>query len=165
MALLAQTPYVAIFDDDTIPGKRWFENCLNTMKTHEGILGTLGIILKSNKYQGCGRAGWNGAKGTKPIEVDLVGHAWFMKRKWLQYLWYEEPISWENGEDIQLSYLAQKYGGVKTFVPPHPLEKRELWGSTQGMKLGADKQANYLKHRTKHIQERNRCVTQAIKRG
>lgn len=57
MALLAQTTYVAIFDDDTIPGKRWFENCLATMKTHEGILGTLGIILKSNKYRGCSRAG------------------------------------------------------------------------------------------------------------
>ena len=42
-ALNAKTEWICIFDDDTIPGNRWFENCLNTMKTHEGLLGTVGI--------------------------------------------------------------------------------------------------------------------------
>ena len=46
-ALLADTEYVAIFDDDTIPGERWFENCLDTMRVKEGILGSAGIILKN----------------------------------------------------------------------------------------------------------------------
>jgi GT2 family glycosyltransferase len=27
-ALLADTEYIAIFDDDTIPGQKWFANCL-----------------------------------------------------------------------------------------------------------------------------------------
>ena len=44
-ALLTDTEYIAIFDDDTIPGTKWFENCLNTMKTHEGILGSAGFLL------------------------------------------------------------------------------------------------------------------------
>ena len=28
VGLLANTKYVCVFDDDTIPGKKWFENCL-----------------------------------------------------------------------------------------------------------------------------------------
>ena len=31
LALLAQTKFVAIFDDDSIPGENWFANCLETM--------------------------------------------------------------------------------------------------------------------------------------
>lgn len=52
LALLAKTEYVAIFDDDTIPGPKWFEQCLSTMKTHEGILGTAGIRLVQACYAG-----------------------------------------------------------------------------------------------------------------
>jgi GT2 family glycosyltransferase len=46
-ALNASTEYVCIFDDDTIPGNRWLENCLNTIQTHNGLLGTAGIRFKS----------------------------------------------------------------------------------------------------------------------
>ena len=50
LGLLAQTEYVCFFDDDTIPGKLWFENCLKTMeKTGDSILGTAGIALQGNK--------------------------------------------------------------------------------------------------------------------
>ena len=63
-ALLADTEYVALYDDDTIPGKRWHENCLNTMKTHEGILGSAGIILKGN----CRRDGAVFRYGRKQIQ-------------------------------------------------------------------------------------------------
>ena len=43
-ALNVDTEYICVFDDDTIPGSKWFENCLNTMKTHEGLLGTSGHL-------------------------------------------------------------------------------------------------------------------------
>lgn len=162
-ALLAKTEYIAIFDDDTIPGIRWFENCLNTMKTHEGILGTAGVILGSKKYTGMSKAGWNGVQAAHPIEVDLVGHGWFFKKEWLKYMWMEEPLSWETGEDIQFSYLAQKYGGIKTYVPPHPPKDTILWGSTKGALHGNDAAATYLK--TGHYSTRNACVKKAIDNG
>ena len=31
-AMNARNPYVVVFDDDTIPGKRWLENCMKTME-------------------------------------------------------------------------------------------------------------------------------------
>ena len=74
-AMLAKTKYVAMFDDDTIPGKDWFKNCLETMCTNEGILGGAGVRLSEPKYFGHTRYGWS-SRNPEPVEVDLVGHAW-----------------------------------------------------------------------------------------
>ena len=57
-ALLADTTYIALYDDDTVPGKQWHQNCLNTMAENEGILGTAGVILHSSRYMHHDRCGW-----------------------------------------------------------------------------------------------------------
>lgn len=167
--LLAKTEYVAFFDDDTIPNEKWFENCINTINSgYDGILGTSGVYLKGDNYADNYKVGWNGVRSNEPIEVDLVGHAWFMKRKYLNFLWREEPISWENGEDIQLSYFAQKYGNLKTYVPPHPENDQSLWGSNPitGNKYGMDSNGSSMGS-TSHKQKilRNQIVSEQIKRG
>jgi len=164
--LLAKTEYVAFFDDDTIPGPKWFENCMNTINSgYDGILGSVGVILKSDNYSNNTKVGWGYTPNQIPVEVDLVGHSWFMKKDYLRYLWYEEPLSWENGEDMQLSYLAQKYGNVKTFVPPHPLSDTSIWGSLpdKGVKYGNDMNASW-RNKT-HSPIRNELVKEQIKRG
>lgn len=148
-ALLAQTKYVAIFDDDTIPGNKWFENCLNTMKTHRGILGSAGVRVNGDKYWPNTKFGGNGISNSSVEEVDLVGHAWFFEREWLKHLWCEEPFSWENGEDIQFSFLCKKYGDINTYVPPHPTHDKSLWGSTN-FKLGGDSVAHSVVNMHQH---------------
>jgi len=166
-ALLADTEYVAIFDDDTIPGKDWFKNCLETMQTSEGILGSAGVILNSKLYMDHARSGW-AAKNEKIERVDLVGHAWFFKREWLKYLWMEKPFTWDNGEDIQFSYLAQKYGGIQTYCPPHPKSNLMLHGSIMGERLGTDSKATSTGINVSFQQffsERDLCVQNAIKNG
>jgi hypothetical protein len=75
----------------------------------------------------------------------------------------EMPISFENGEDIQFAFLAQKYGGIKCWVPPHPLNNRELWGSIRGGEFGNDAAASYKKHN--HTSLRNSIVSKAIEKG
>ena len=156
--LLAKSKYVAFFDDDTIPGKDWFKNCINCMGENEYILGTSGVRLESDYYDPHKKFGWNGVHSNKLEFVDLVGHAWFMKRSTLKYLWEETPISWDNGEDIQLSAFAYMYGGVLTGVPPHPEDKVNLWGSTQGLAKGNDKNASHWK--SNHAPLRNEiCKT------
>lgn len=166
-ALLADTEYVAIFDDDTIPGSRWFENCLDTMSINKGILGSAGVILNNKNYIEHERCGWP-SKNEKTTEVDLVGHAWFFKRDWLQYLWKEKPPLWDNAEDIQFSYSAQKYGNIKTFCPPHPKDNIEMHGSILGNELGIDNKATSTNSSVPHQQffsERNFCVQHALKNG
>jgi len=139
-ALLADTEYIAMFDDDTMPGANWLKNCMQTMTIQEGILGGIGVELHSDSYADHVRYGW--ATHNEDIKkVDLVGHAWFFKREWLQYLWREKPITWENAEDIQFAYLAQKYGDIGSYVPPHPADDPSKSSSLRGYELGVDDKA------------------------
>ena len=166
-ALLADTEYIAIYDDDTVPGRKWHENCLNTMKIHEGIMGSAGIILNSNRYVQHERCGWP-TQNEQITEVDLVGHAWFFKREWLRYLWQEKPTTWDNGEDIQFGYMAKVHGGISTYCPPHPHDDKELHGSVLGNELGIDDKATSTNSAVSHQQffaERDVCVQAGLKGG
>jgi hypothetical protein len=143
LALNVETEFVCLLDDDTIPGSKWFENCINTMRTHEGLLGTRGLrFLASNRYHPFISFGWDGPN-SEITKVDIVGHAWFFKREWLGTFWRELPpidASKIAGEDMHFSYTLQKYLGLGTYVPPHPLDDLELWGSQPetAMQLGAN---------------------------
>jgi glycosyltransferase involved in cell wall biosynthesis len=164
LALLARTKYVCFFDDDAIPGEKWFENCLNTIENgYDGILGCAGVILNERNYLNIDNIGSNGIKSDVPIEVDLVGHSWFFNKKYLKYMWIQDPISWENGEDMQLSYLSQKYGKIKTYVPPHPEKNKELWGSIKE-DYGDDDNASYKIKDNFHFQ-RSVIIQKYIKNG
>ncbi|MEK9727438.1 MAG: hypothetical protein VW397_04965 [Candidatus Margulisiibacteriota bacterium] len=165
-AMLAQTEYVAIFDDDTMPGKDWFHHCLNHMNELNGLLGTTGIQLKKKMYANHIKVGWNGTHGpNEAVErVDLIGHAWFLKKEWLKYMWFEAPVSWDNGEDIHLSYCLKKFGNIESYVIPHPKDNTDIWGSTKGSDYGSDENASWKKHRNKHFQLRNKIVKDLIDR-
>lgn len=166
LAQLAKTNFVTIFDDDCFPQRRWLENCFTTIQNHDGILGASGIFLKGNKYMPHEKVGWNGTNNDKARRVDLVGHCWFFKKEHLKYLWMEEPITWDNGEDIQFSYLAQKYGNVNTYVPKHPVSNKDFWSNdyNMGVKHGNDENASYLKNNN-HYSLRDMLCEEYIKRG
>lgn len=148
VALLANTEFIAIFDDDTIPQNNWFKNCLDTMKIKEGLLGSIGLRFDSGcEYSISGdgsKIGWNGPNN-EIEEVDIVGHAWFFKRVWLSHLWnfmpdYNKYL--KCGEDIAFSYMLQRVG-IKTYVPPHPINDISMYGSKPdiALKYGNDPSA------------------------
>lgn len=164
IAMLVKTEYVSFFDDDVIPGKKWFENCLNTLKTHNGLLGGSGVTIKSKGYQWNNKHGWNGAHLNEPVRVDLVGHGLFLKSELLKNMWLEEPYSWDNAEDIMFAYLCQKYGKVNTYVPPHPENDLEMWCNIDGGKMGNDKNATYI-HSVNHYKLRDETCVYCIDNG
>ena len=145
-ALNARTEYVCVFDDDTIPGPRWFENCLRTMVTHEGLLGTVGLIFTNTEtYWPIIRPGWPDPNEAI-AQVDYVGHSWFFKREWLSAFWRELPSTDQSmivGEDMHFSAMLQKYLDINTYVPPHPKNAQEWWGSNTELawKIGTDSHA------------------------
>lgn len=150
-ALNAETEYICIFDDDTIPGKKWLENCYNTIQTHDGLLGTIGVrFLSKTGYQPIHRIGWaNPNENTE--QVDIVGHAWFFRREWLSTFWRELPSINQSklvGEDIHFSYTLQKFLNKNTYVPPHPKNDLQMWGSHPELawKLGQDSPAISMNH-------------------
>jgi hypothetical protein len=145
-ALNAETQYVCILDDDTFPAPQFFASCLNQMDIEPALLGTRGLrFLSASKYVPNIQFGWT-APNEKTEVVDIVGHAWFFKREWLGTFWQELPpigTSRLVGEDMHFSFMLQKYLGVRTMVPPHPLGEPDIWGSNPelGRKLGASKEA------------------------
>jgi len=165
IAMLADTEYVALFDDDTLPGDKWFGNCIETMKVKEGIMGGAGVQLKGKQYRHHTRFGWS-SQNEDIVEVDLVGHAWFFKQSWLKYLWMEKPFMWDNGEDIQFSYCCQKYGGVKTYCPPHPTSDLSMHSSLKGYEYGVDdKASSNTRNHDVFYKQRDACVANAIDNG
>ena len=145
-ALNADTEYVCVFDDDTIPGKKWLENCLNTIQEHDGLLGTIGVKFQTTQsYHPNTRVGWSNPNSNTE-EVDIVGHSWFFRREWLSTFWGELPDVKQTrlvGEDMHFSYTLQKYLNKKTYVPPHPVDDMEMWGSKPdtGWGIGQDSAA------------------------
>jgi hypothetical protein len=132
--------YVAVFDDDTIPGHRWFENCLATLqKTGPAVLGACGIGFKDGTREQVICLGWK-YPCDQIVEADIVGHAWFFPRDLLREF-PDAPRFLKNptcGEDYYLSVVAQRRG-MKTYCPSHPPDQPELWGASQdAMQLGSD---------------------------
>jgi hypothetical protein len=165
--LLVKTPFVAMFDDDIIPQKDWLKNCMNIIENPEsnGILGGSGVIFKNKSYIPFDKIGWNGQHLNTTKRVDLVGHAWFFRQEWIKYIWYEKPFTWENGEDMMFSFLAQKYGGINTFVPPHPESNKNLWSCDFriGLEVGNDANASWLKNT--HYGQRDDIAAHFINNG
>jgi len=162
-ALNARTKYICIFDDDTIPGNRWFENCLETIKLADGLLGVRGLIY-ANQHTTNGQQDISPWCGTteQTTRVDIVGHGWFFEREWLQAYWSEiPPIEYFSaGEDIHFSYMLQKVLGKNTYVPAQPASDTSLWGSLKAREYGCGAEATssyccneiqqYLSHAVKN---------------
>jgi hypothetical protein len=145
-ALNAETEFILMLDDDTIPGSRWIENCLNTMALTPGLLGTRGLIfVEPSSYSINLEAGVH-APNELVTEVDIVGHAWFFKREWLSAYWAEYALKFPEslaGEDMHFSFAIQKNLGLPTLVPPHPIGDLSLWGSQpeSAVALGTSQEA------------------------
>jgi hypothetical protein len=167
LPLLIRTPYIAMFDDDMLPKKDWFKNCMDTIEKSEtnGILGGSGVILNTKAYSPYYKVGWNGEHVDIPMRCDLVGHSWFYRQDWIKYMWYENPYTWDNGEDITFSYLAQKYGNINTFVPPHPYGNIDIWSCDPdvGNTVGTDENASWRVNN--HLDIRNNICANYIDRG
>jgi hypothetical protein len=156
-ALLAQSEYVCVFDDDTIPGKGWFENCLKSMRIKNGMMGAVGEIYQilnsdNNEWQYTHYKviGWKEEEEYSGItQVDVIGHSWFFRKEWIKYFWMEEPVSWDIAEDIQFAYCLQKYGNINCYVPPQPNGNDFLCGSLKGYEYGNDEVASHVVNKDK----------------
>lgn len=167
-ALNSKSEFICVFDDDTIPGKNWIKNCLQTMEESNGLLGSRGIRFASKKKYLVGEEfGWSNPSD-KVEKVDIVGHSWFFKREWLSYFWRELPNFNKFsivGEDIHFSYILQKYLGLNTYVPPHPKNDKTMWGSDKDLaiKIGTDKFA--ISYDEVRLKEMDECFQQYIDKG
>ena len=132
--LISNSKYICFFDDDTIPGRRWLENCHSQITRKKGIYGTIGIDswnLKNYPYKSYRRWGWDG-NSNKSYRVDLIGHSWFLEKDWLGVLWINSSKIFKYkyvGEDMFLSFALKKWLNINSYVPPHPSNNLDFFGS------------------------------------
>lgn len=136
--LNAETDFLWVIDDDTIPGARWLENALATFQEHPGVIGSRGLRFHTpHSYTLYEEFGPNNPN-SQVEQVDIVGHNWIFPRSWLAFFWTELGNRFENplaGEDIHLSFAVKKHLGLGTFVPPHPNSDPSLWGELPDSKF------------------------------
>jgi hypothetical protein len=136
--LALDTEFVAIFDDDVMPQPRYLENCLRVCKEKNALVGGVGRIWRPNSYYQMVDF------PNRDVEVDFVGHSWFLKTEWLRLFWSEEQPTWENGEDIALASILWLKAKIRAFVPSHPRDNYDLWSDYDGS-LGHDEHATWRK--------------------
>lgn len=166
----AKNELIFLFDDDTIPGNKWFENCLNEMKKEEALYGTNGVLMDrpkdyplKNSFQ---QIGWNGPN-LHTVPVDFVGHCWFFKKKWLDYL-FENTENMQAykicAEDMTFSYKLQQYG-IKTLVPPHPMSELQMWGNCILNDTNSHTDKNGLSGNKENLKKYNLAMNELLKSG
>ena len=164
IGLLAQTEYIFFFDDDTIPGSRFFEKAIELINEKNCIIVGNGRIIHHEKRQwDC--PGW-GNPTTQAIatECDFGGHVIGIKKEWLKYMWYEDPIRYDNCEDMQISFNCFRFAGIRTFVMPHPLNDKSVWSSLKGSEYGSDSVASWLTNPA-HFEDRWDTIDKYIFQG
>ena len=163
LPLISDSDYIAIFDDDTIPGNKWIENCLKLCKEKKCILGANGRVLnKECNWVNSSYSLGDGQAVLKDTFVDFVGHCWFFKRDWIYYMWMQEPNTLQNGEDIHFAASCFINGGIRCMVPKQVLSDRSDWGDSNP-ELGWDDNASWKK--PQHHDQRKEIITFWAKKG
>ena len=162
IGLLAQTEYIFFFDDDTICGERFFEKAIELINEKNCIIvGNGRIIHAEEKQWDC--PGW-GNPCNDAIECDFGGHVIGLKKEWLKYMWSEDPIRYDNCEDMQISFNCFRFAGIQTFTMPHPLDDKSIWSSLKGAEFGSDSVASWITNLT-HFEDRWNTIDKYIDRG
>jgi hypothetical protein len=143
IALLSRYNNIFILDDDIVPGKRWFKNCLEELDNRKSVVGGVGVCFNANTfdYNVKYRIGWVNPELNK-IHADVVGHCWGAKREFFEKFWREtnnHHKSSKSGEDIHFSRLAQKYN-YEIIVPLHG-KNPENWANINGVDFGTNDEA------------------------
>ena len=145
LPLLSDSEFTVIFDDDTIPGEKWFENCIRLSREKECIVVANGRRIFNN-FNEPGETWQKSYGGTdycvQDTPVDYGGHCWFFKSKWAKNMWIDRPYSWDNGEDMHFSAACKIYDNVPTYVPHMPSNDRSYWGDLEGA-IGQDQFATW----------------------
>lgn len=166
-----KSKYVCLFDDDTIPGDCWLESCHFEMMQHEGIYGTIGIVLENSSgypidKRSYYRVGW-AEPNEQLMEVDFVGHSWFLPRRALDYM-FENTEQLQQykvaAEDMTLSAKALQYG-LSTFVPPHPYDNKRVWGSDSSLAMHFGQASGSLSMNVSNLRKMESAIVELTKTG
>mmetsp|Transcript_11831 Transcript_11831/g.18652 ORF Transcript_11831/g.18652 Transcript_11831/m.18652 type:complete len:941 (-) Transcript_11831:1611-4433(-) len=118
------TEFACIWDDDVLPTDSWLQwNRDVFFKVGgEGLIGGNGRSIKSvldasgKVHVGGGmQQGYDGCSRARVEQVDFVGHSWFFPSDYASLFWRYPWLSFQTGEDMQISFFLQ-LSGIKSYV-------------------------------------------------
>lgn len=142
VAAEATTKYVCILDDDTLPGPRWIEECLDRLEAAEAAqdaeddedLGTfciaaVGQVFRTDHPLDSYLVGPQSPRDTE-LEVDVGRQGWFFRRDLAQIFVNRPHIMAPVGWDLHFAAVLQEEG-VLTICLPYDPGNKEAWGSME----------------------------------
>jgi hypothetical protein len=140
--LNAQTEWVAVMDDDIIPGKYCLENYLSQSESTGGIIGGMGRIARTNPSRQDLMQPPDVGIRQEPILVDFVGHMWLFRKEQLFDMFAFPPVTYATGEDMHLCFSSKLRSGVPSFAGGQRSDDESC--DTSMNKYAADEHAAYL---------------------
>lgn len=134
---LLKTEFIVVLDDDTIPGQKWLERCLNQYCLKPALLGVNGVAFVDGTRN---NRSYTGRLGHR-TRVDIVGHGWFIHRSLIREA-CATPSYWTiptAGEDYHLAFAAQRLR-LPTEIPGY---KMSIECGSMNPNLGTDEVALY----------------------
>jgi hypothetical protein len=144
--LMSNAEYVSVWDDDVTVGTEWVQSCIEVSKANgDALVGANGRSIMSIL------AGAGGADYARQTQLngqnDFVGHTWTLKREHLRVYFWQAPVTYITGEDIQLTYALQTIG-IKSWTAPQKGK-----ASVTDTKYTADAHASWLKRNLQEVRQ------------
>ena len=114
--LTAETEFLAVFDDDVIPGTRCLENYLAQAQAFNGIIGGNGRIGRTNPLKDELIQPTDFGVRPHPTLVDFVGHVWVFKKARLHDMFSIPPVTFATGEDMHLCFASKLRSSTRAYV-------------------------------------------------
>lgn len=129
----ADTEYVAVMDDDILPGPNFLENYFEQVIADDIILGANGRFASDgvrSLFRKCPPD--FGIRESQTV-VDFVGHFWIFRKVHLYSMFSIPPYTFETGEDMHLCFSAKLKTGVPSVVARQvdESEQCDLWSNAR----------------------------------
>jgi hypothetical protein len=140
LAAEARTEYVAILDDDVVPGPGWLEAAIAAVDEGDAVAVTGSVFEDSGAETVVGAVP---APEAVKTPVDAGRQGWVMKREWLEHvLAFERRGTPAYGWGIHVAAALQSKG-IRTVVLPYTEGDSTTWGTTvveadDGLRNAAD---------------------------
>ncbi|MGE0723173.1 MAG: glycosyltransferase family 2 protein [Alphaproteobacteria bacterium] len=134
------TPFVAVIDDDLMPGREWLAYARDKVAAHGAVVSTCGTILPRQCFDL--RVGHIvGGSGDCPADtwVDFGCNSWMLRTDWARRFWTVPPAHLRNAEDMHFGAAMAEHG-IGTLVPDQRAPERSGNGVPA---LGADAVASW----------------------
>jgi hypothetical protein len=126
-ALLLDTQFVAIIDDDMVIGPRFLSHCLKLLHTKQfyGLLGSRGDNSAWGQSGGAENVGRR-SFALQGVLSDDIWSVFVMPSSWVKLLFRERLWTTVTGEDMTIARAVRKYLGLPAFIVPGALQLNSM---------------------------------------